>query len=204
MCRNIRIFKRADASAIIQSMNLECKLGALLFWKGEPVVKKKAVTFLECSEEELESAMTALGKSLEGRGLTVVSNGDEIEMRTAPEASVFIEKLTRDELARDLGKAGLETLAIVLYKHPVKRSEIDYIRGVNSSFILRNLMVRGLVLRVTEREDGESLGRGYSYRPTVDLLSHLGLSKIDDLPEYASVKAEMENFSAGQEEAEAK
>ncbi len=185
-------------------MNLESKLEALLFFKGEPMTKKKAETALDCTKGERENALVSLGYSLINRGLRVISNGDEIEMRTAPEASGFIEKLTKDELIRDLGKAGLETLTIILYKHPIKRSEIDYIRGVNSSFILRNLLIRGLIERLTEREGILGQGRGFLYKPTISLLAHLGISKIEDLPEYVTVKAEFENFAAGEERAEEK
>ncbi|HEU5114520.1 MAG TPA: SMC-Scp complex subunit ScpB [Candidatus Paceibacterota bacterium] len=178
-------------------MTIETKLEALLFWKGEPMSKKKIQATLECTTEELNTAITALETSLASRGLRVLTANDEIELRTAPELSPFIEKLTKEELVRDLGKAGLETLSIILYKGPVKRAEIDYIRGVNSSFIIRNLLVRGLIERVTEKE---GQGRGYSYRPTVDLLAHLGVSKIEDLPEYAQVKAELEAFAAADKE----
>jgi segregation and condensation protein B len=171
-------------------MNLETKLEALLFFKGEPMTKKKAQALLECTAQELDEALAALEKNLSTRGLRVIQNGDEIEMRTAPDASAFIEKLTKEELIKDLGKAGLETLTIILYKHPIKRSEIDYIRGVNSSFILRNLLIRNLI----ERES--SGGQGYAYKPTIELLAHLGLSKIQDLPEYDKVKSEFENFAA--------
>ena len=128
-----------------------------------------------------------------GAVLRVMRNGDELEMRTSPEASTLIEKLTKEELYRDLGKAGLETLSIILYKSPIKRSEIDYIRGVNSSFIIRNLLIRGLIERVTEKEGA---GRGFSYKPTIDLLAHLGVAKLEDLPEYAAVKAELAAFEA--------
>jgi len=180
-------------------MNLESKLEALLFWKGEPLTKKKIQTALECTQEELATALDALSTSLQNRGLCVVVNGDDLEMRTAPAASALIEKLTKDELMRDLGKAGLETLTIILYKHPIKRSEIDYIRGVNSSFILRNLLIRGLIERLTEKE---GQGRGYAYKPTIDLLAHLGVAKIEDLPEYAAVKAELDAFAAAEEKTE--
>jgi segregation and condensation protein B len=175
-------------------MNLESKLEALLFFKGEPIQKKKAQAIMECSLEDFDGALLGLEKNLSTRGLRVICNGDEIELRTSPEAGAFIEKLTKEELIRDLGKAGLETLTIILYKHPIKRSEIDYIRGVNSSFILRNLLVRGLIERITEKE------RGFSYKPTIDLLSHLGVSKIEDLPEYANVKSELEIFAAKENE----
>lgn len=180
-------------------MNLESKLEALLFFKGEPITKKKAETTLDCTKGELENALVSLGNVLANRGLRIISNGDEIEMRTAPEMSDLIMKMTKEELVRDLGKAGLETLTIILYKHPIKRSEIDYIRGVNSSFILRNLLIRGLAERITERE---GQGRGFSYKPTVDLLAHLGIAKIEDLPEYEKVKSEFENFAAAEEKNE--
>jgi len=175
------------------TMTLETKLEALLFWKGEPLAKKKIQAALGCTAEELATAITTLETSLATRGLRVMVNGDDLEMRTAPEVSTMIEKLTKDELMRDLGKAGLETLSIILYKSPVKRAEIDYIRGVNSSFILRNLLIRGLIDRETTTE---GQGRGFSYKPSIDLLAHLGVAKIDDLPEYAKVKAELEAFSA--------
>lgn len=174
-------------------MNLENKLEALLFWKGEPLSLKKIQIIFECSKEELSAAINSLELNLANRGIRLVKNDDEIELRTAPELGSFIEKLTKDELVRDLGKAGLETLAIILYKSPIKRSEIDYIRGVNSSFILRNLLIRGLIERLTERE---GQGRGYSYKPTIDLLGYLGITKIDDLPEYAQVKEELVAFAA--------
>ena len=183
-------------------MNLESKLEAFLFFKGEPVTKKKIQAALECSPEELEIALKTLEASLSTRGLRVMQDGEEIEMRTAPEASDLITKLTKDELMRDLGKAGLETLSIILYKGPVKRSEIDYIRGVNSSFIIRNLLVRGLIERLIENKEGA--GRGYSYKPTIDLLAHLGVSKITDLPDYEKVKTELDAFGAEAEDSEAK
>jgi segregation and condensation protein B len=173
-------------------MTLETKLEALLFWKGEPMAAKKIQAALECTQEEFDLALAALEASLATRGLRVMRNGDEVELRTSPEVSAMIEKLTKEELYRDLGKAGLETLTIILYKGPIKRSEIDYIRGVNSSFIIRNLLIRGLIERVTEKE---GQGRGFSYKPTIDLLAHLGVAKIEDLPDYAKVKADLEAFS---------
>jgi len=181
-------------------MTLEAKIEAVLFWKGEPVAISKLATLIGEDKEKVNESLKTLTTSLSGRGIALVMSGDEVELRTSPEASVLIEKLTKDELMRDLGKAGLETLSIVIYRHPIKRSEIDYIRGVNSSFILRNLLMRGLVERVSEKE-GEG-GRGYSYRPTIELFSHLGVSKIEDLPEYTHVKADLEAFEKAAKEEE--
>lgn len=176
-------------------MTLEAKIEAVLFWKGEPIALSKLATLVGEDKDAVKGALATLSTSLSGRGLAVVLIDDEVELRTAPDASSLIEKLTKDELMRDLGKAGLETLSIVIYRHPIKRSEIDYIRGVNSSFILRNLLMRGLVERVSEKE-----GRGFSYKPTVELLSHLGVAQIKDLPDYARVKADLEAFEASAKE----
>jgi len=179
-------------------MNLESQLEALLFWKGEPLATKKIEASLGCTADELALATTALEASLATRGLRLMRHEGELELRTAPEASDLITKLTKEELMRDLGKAGLETLSIILYKGPVKRSEIDYIRGVNSSFIVRNLLVRGLVERIAEKEGDK---RGFLYGPTLDLLAHMGVAKREDLPDYEKTHAELEAFSTTSDEA---
>ncbi len=175
-------------------MTLEATIEAILFWKAEPITIARLSTLAKASKEEVSSALDALTESLSGRGLALIRSGDEVELRTAPEASAVIESLTKDELMRDLGKAGLETLSIILYRHPIKRSEIDYIRGVNSSFILRNLLMRGLIERIVEKEGEAGKGRGFSYRPTIELLSHLGVSRVEDLPDHARIVAELAAF----------
>jgi len=91
-----------------------------------------------------------------------------------------------------LGKAGLETLSIILYKAPITRVEIDYLRGVNSNFILRNLLIRGFIEKVVNPGDQ----RSYLYKPSLDLLSFLGVSKVEDLPEYVSIQEEIKDFNS--------
>ena len=169
-------------------MNLAAQIEAVLFFKAEPMTAKKLAGVLKTSEEEIEKALAELQNNLVNRGVALIRNGDEVELRTAQSVSALIEKLTREELSRDLGKAGLETIAVILYKGSAKRSEIDYIRGVNSSFILRNLLIRGLI----EREANG--GRGFLYKPTTDLLAHLGVSKLEELPEFDKVKESLKKF----------
>jgi segregation and condensation protein B len=183
------------------SLSLSAKLEAILFWKAEPVSFKKLTQLLsiektetteavKVSEADVKAGLAELEKSLQGRGLSLVQTDTEVMLGTAKELSPLIEQLTKDELSRDLGKAGLETLAIVLYQGPISRADIDYIRGVNSQFILRNLLIRGLV----ERVDNPNDARSFLYKTTLDLLAHLGVSKIEDLPEYAKVRADIESF----------
>ena len=173
-------------------MNLESQIEAILFWKAEPVPLKRLASILEKSEAEVREAMTALKKSFEGRGLTIIELEDEFTLGTSKELSGLIEKLTKEELMKDLGKAGLETLSIILYQGPIARSEIDYIRGVNSQFILRNLLVRGLIQKVENPKDH----RSFLYKPTLELLAHLGLSSISVLPDYENVRKNIETFKS--------
>ena len=167
-------------------MNLEQKIEAILFFKGEPVSLKKLQDILKVSKEEISEAILNLKKNIENRGVVLIENGDEITLGTAPNLSTLIEDLQKEELNRDLSKASLETLSIVLYKNGVTRAEIDYIRGVNSSFTLRALSVRGLVEKTTDTKDS----RRFIYKPSFELLSYMGVKSIEELPDYAEV-----NFS---------
>jgi len=171
-------------------MDLPQKIEAILFWKAEPVAVKKLASLLDVDVNAVKEGLTRLETALNGRGVTLVQTADDVMLGTAKELSPLIEKLTKDELTRDLGKAGLETLSIVLYQGPISRANIDYIRGVNSQFILRSLLIRGLV----ERSDNPEDARSFLYKPTLDLLSHLGISKIADLPEYDQVRSEIESL----------
>lgn len=179
-------------------MTLDGQIEAILFFRGEPVATKKLAEILSAREETIEEALKQLEEKLSGHGLTLVRNDGQVMLGTAPEASELIETMKKEELSRDLGKAGLETLSIVLYQGPISRPDIDYIRGVNSSFILRNLLVRGLVDRVTNPNDT----RSYLYKPTFELLSYLGVSRIEDLPEFESMKKKVEEFIEQESEKE--
>ncbi|MEK7641555.1 MAG: SMC-Scp complex subunit ScpB [Patescibacteria group bacterium] len=175
-------------------MNLSAQLEAVLFWKAEPVSVKKLASLLGSDVEAINAGLQDLESALKGRGLTLVRTDDEVMLGTAKEISALIEQLTKEELTRDLGKAGLETLSIILYQGPISRADIDYIRGVNSQFIVRNLLIRGLVERVENPKDA----RSFLYKTTLQLLSHLGLPKVEELPEYEQVRRDIEGFKMGQ------
>jgi len=176
-------------------MNLDSQIEAILFFKSEPVAIKRLAELLKVREDTVNEALKILEDKLLERGVTLVRNEGEVMLGTAKEASDLIAGIQKDELSRDLGKAGLEVLSIVLYKGPISRPDIDYIRGVNSSFILRHLLVRGLIDRVPNPLDA----RSYLYKPTFDLLTHLGLSKVEALPEYETMKEKVETFVATEE-----
>lgn len=176
------------------TLSISARIEALLFYKGEPVSVRFLAQTLGVSEDAVRDGFDALDRELVGRGIMLVQNGDEVMLGTAPVMGSLIESLIKEELSKDLGKAGLETLAIVLYRSPVARSEINYIRGVNSNYILRALLVRGLI-----EKDESSSARSTVYRPTFELLSHLGVSKVEDLPEYKNSRGAVETFEKEQE-----
>lgn len=176
-------------------MDLDAKIEALLFYKGESMKVKELSKLLGESKDSVENALTTLKEKLSGRGVQLLEKDEEVELRTASEIADMIEQIRKDELTKDLGKAGAETLAIVLYKGPVTRAEIDYIRGVNSTFILRNLLIRGLVEKVSNPKDQ----RSFLYKPTLELLSFLGISNIEELPEFGAVQDELIKFTEVEE-----
>ncbi len=143
------------------------------------------------SEADLAAALPILRDRLATGATRLIETDTEIELVTAPELAPIIEAMRKNELKADIGKAGAETLAIVLYQGPVSRADIDRVRGVNSSFILRNLQIRGLVERTTTRE-----GSGYRYSITPALLAHLGVTHKHELPDFARVADALEKFSA--------
>lgn len=173
-------------------MKKSALIEAILFHKAEPLKIKRLAEVLALSEDETMEALNELENDLQDRGLGLIRHKEEVTLATNKEAAPILENMSKEELSQDLGKAALETLAIVAYRQEVTRAEIDYIRGVNSSFILRNLMIRGLIERIQNPSDS----RGYIYRPTFDMLSHLGIGNITELPEFNEIQEELKEFMA--------
>ena len=179
-------------------MTLEAKIETILFFKGEPLSRKRLADILSSSAKvsegqgklsavEINQAIEKLKENLAGRGIVLQEIGEEITLGTAPEMGKIIEDLQKEELNKDLSRASLETLAVVLYKGGATRGEIDYIRGVNSSFILRALSVRGLVKKTVAPKDA----RRFLYKPSFDLLSFMGVKNVAELPEYREIEKEL-------------
>lgn len=159
---------------------LSKKIEAILFYSSEPISVNFLVKVLDEKKADIEKALGELGETLKERGLRLLEAQGDYSLVTAPEYAPIIEKMVKEERERDLGRAGIETLAIIAYKGPVSKKEIEYIRGVNSQYALRNLLLRGLV----ERKASSTDERVIQYLPTADTLRFLGISKISDLPEY--------------------
>lgn len=171
-------------------MPLEMNIEAVLFYKTEPIKKTALAELFSVSLEEIEVGIAKLSLLLEGRGTRLSVTDTVVQLVAAPEASDLIEFVRKEEVKGDIGKAGAETLAIILYRGPLSRVELDKIRGVNSSFIIRNLLIRGLV----ERRPHPTDSRSFTYATTPALLNHLGISRREDLPEYEQILNALEQF----------
>ncbi len=166
---------------------------ALLFAEGGPLPYKRLATLLHLESAILDEALIALQKRLEGTGLCIIRTDTEVALAVSPISRDVVGTIIKNE-ERDIGDAGLEVLAILLYEGPSSRASIDYIRGVNSSYTLRALLSRGLIERSGNPEDG----REYVYRPTTELMAHLGVRSKEELPDHATIAAELATFKSTQ------
>lgn len=161
-------------------------LEALLFVSSGPASKRKLATLLHITEEQLALASEALRNELRERGIALVETEAELELRSSPDAAALVQSFRESEFSKDLGKASLETLAVIAYKDGATRSDIDWVRGVNSSASVRTLLVRGLV----EGHEDSSDKRRVRYSLTTEALAHLGLGSVQELPQYDTLAAQ--------------
>lgn len=174
--------------------DLSAKIEALLFSEGGSLPKKKIAQLLELTPAQVEEGLLKLRSRLEAGGLTLVVSDTEAALVVAAPVAPAVQKAFERELGREIGDAGLEVISIVLYRGPSTRTQIDYIRGVNTSSTIRTLTSRGLLERAANPDDA----REYLYRPTVELLSHLGIRDARELPEYAKIASELAAFEESQ------
>ena len=174
-------------------MSLDQKIEGVLFYKGNPMKKQALAKLFSVTEDDIETALQTLSQRLEGSGIILIATDTEVTLATNPKLDDLIEQIRKDEMKRDIGKAGAETLAIILYRGLVSRAEVDRIRGVNSSYIIRNLEVRGLIERNTSEKQ-------IKFNVTTDLLRHLGLKNKLELKDYQNVMDALERYEKQQAE----
>ncbi len=158
-------------------------LEALLFVAPGEVNPAQLASALDVPVSDVEAALEELAASYEtegsGRGLRLQRFRGRVQLTTFPPASPFIERFLGLELSSRLSRAALETLAIIFYRQPVTRPQIDSIRGVNSDGVLHSLLLKGLIQEVGR---AEAPGRPILYSATAECLQYFGLSSLSELP----------------------
>ena len=155
---------------------------AILFVSGEPVQLGAVARALEVTELEVSAAADELASDYDynRRGICLKRFGSHIQLSTRPDYAPKIEKLLQPIQKQSLSQAALETLAVVAYKQPVTRLDIEAVRGVKCDYSVQSLMNKGLIEEVGRKE---TLGRPILYGTTDAFLSHFGLTSLEDLPQ---------------------
>jgi len=180
----------------MEDNNLDDKLAgleAMLFIHGEPISYERIASVLGFEKGDVPGMAEELKRRLGERtdsGLALICDEEKAQLMTKPRFHGLLETFVKEQLSEDLTPASLETLAIISYAGPISRARIEYQRGVNSIFILRNLMLRGLVERFPDPEHPQS----YLYRSSFEFWRHIGVSGKNALPEYEKFKDLLNKF----------
>ena len=154
----------------------------MMFMWGEPLEVKDAAEVLEAERSEVRELMKELQNEYEqeGRGIRIREADDAFGFVTYVENDLFVKKLCTPVRIKRLSQAALEVLAIIAYRQPVTRSEIDSIRGIKSERVIDGLVDKGLI-EIRGRSEG--VGRPLIYATTKEFLKKFGFSSLKDLPE---------------------
>lgn len=161
--------------------DLRAILEGILFAAQEPLEVKDLARLVECSEEEVAAVLAKMEKEYErpGRGLTLRRVAGGYQLFAKPLAVPYIEKMYRSNGSSGLSRAALETLAIIAYRQPITRSEIEFIRGVKSDRAIATLLEKKLIQEVGRKE---GVGRPVLFGTTKEFLRYFGLEDLSQLP----------------------
>jgi segregation and condensation protein B len=162
---------------------LEC----LLFTAGRPLTAKDFAKVLEMEETEIKKSLDEMVEQRKGFGIVLLNSGDEYQLATSSKYSTEVKNFLNAELREKLTDATVEVLAIIAYRQPISKAEIEAIRGVNSQYSLRNLLMRGLIEKIQNPSDA----RSFLYQTTTEFLMHMGIKSAKDLPEFEKLVSQI-------------
>jgi segregation and condensation protein B len=167
-------------------MSLKSKLESLLFISNHPLSINKLAELSGATKDEVKKELDNLFAEYDSkeRGINIQKIGTNYQMVTSSDNSKLVTDFLKEEVTGELTPASLETLTVIAYRGPIARSELELIRGVNCAIILRNLLMRGLI---EELEDKEQMIT--KYQITFDFLKHLGISETAQLPDFAKLNS---------------
>src|SRR5690348_13717168 len=186
-------------ASLLSLEQLRSVIESLLFVAGRPLELTELRKLLPLEQARLREAVASLAEECErlGRGIRIQRMGDAVQFVSAPENARFVASLLGLPTQVKLTTAALETLAVVAYRQPITRSQIEFIRGVNSDRALASLLQHGLVIEVGR---AATVGRPALFGTTPEFLQQFGLTSLDALPkpEVPATEAEAERSHAAQ------
>jgi len=174
---------------VLSSDALQSVVESLLFVAASPTPLARLAQVTGATEEAVQEALERISAAFAapGRGLRLLRKGDRVYLTTAPASSAYIEKFLGLDLSSKLSTAALETLAVIAYRQPLTRGDIEMIRGVNCDGVLRTLIARELVEPVGRLEQP---GRPFLYGTTLQFLHYFGLDSLERLPPLPADQAQ--------------
>lgn len=183
----------------VRGGSLKGRIEAILFVAGEAVSLKDMAKALTVGEKELKSALEEIGSEYdyEQRGFMLKRFGDKVQLATRPLYAEDVLRLLQPVQQQSLSQAAMETLAVVAYKQPVTRAEVEQIRGVKCDYSLQSLTAKGLIAEAGRKD---TIGRPILYATTDTFLSHFGIATLEDLPPLPEPENPAETGDAGEAE----
>lgn len=168
-------------------MNLKSRAEAILFASGKAISVKDLAEVLEIDKTEASNILQSMANDYHGSdgGLMVLENSGKYQMATNPEHAEIVSKFFKNEMSGELSRASLETLTIIAYRGPVSKLDLDRIRGINCSLIIRNLLIKGLIEEIDDKVKNNTY-----YHVTLDFIRFLGVSRVEELPDYERLHAD--------------
>lgn len=172
----------------MQSNELSHIIEAILFVAGEPVGVEELAKALEVSQLELAAALDALESEYDynRRGIRLNRFGSHVQLATRGEYAPYVERLLQPVQKQSLSQKAMETLAVIAYRQPVTKGEVEAVRGMKCDYSVQSLVNKGLIAEVGRKE---ALGRPILYGTTDKFLEHFGISSLEELPRLPEVEA---------------
>ncbi|MBX4188134.1 MAG: SMC-Scp complex subunit ScpB [Candidatus Doudnabacteria bacterium] len=159
---------------------LKSQILSILFVSSKPVSITDLENTLGTDANTIKEAIAGIVAENHNNGIILLAQNDKLQLATNPDNSLVIKKFLALELREKLSDPALETLAVVAYRQPVSKTEIENIRGVNSQYTIRQLLIRGLIEKIGSPDDR----RVQHYRTTLEFMQHLGLKDMAELPDF--------------------
>ena len=181
----------------MNNQELKSNIESLLFIANRPIDKKEIAKNVGQKAKDLEEIFNELIEEYKkpDRGINIINNGQSLQMVTNPQNSEYVQKFLKTEVCQELTPASLETLSIIAYRGPLAKTDLEKIRGVNCSIILRHLLIKGLITekvinKVLTKDDNVQTNQeqidydNNIYSVSLDFIKHLGINDVQELPDY--------------------
>jgi segregation and condensation protein B len=164
----------------MEQKDLKATLESILFVSNRPLTVSDFAKVLEVEPQTIKTALDEILTEKKDHGLILMESNGSYQLGTNSRYSTAVKNFLNAELREKLTDATVEVLAIVAYRQPISKAEIEAIRGVNSQYSIRNLLMRGLIEKIPNPNDA----RSFFYQTTTEFLQHFGLTSVNDLPEF--------------------